>query len=217
METLNAARPAISDMIQQIIETEAAFSIYQRKEGGVQSIIGDKEAIEIGIGKPFCEAPNEPKPYYTSLQFAVRMLFNRTVGTLTYEPSDAAELLAGALHFNPFDGLSEMLFCDRQPVEHTEDSDGHSIKTLNFVTGGGVDLVRPQVAAPVLTGTATVTATCATAGATMFYTLDGTTPSPRNPGATLYTVPVAVLSGQTIKVSAGLEGYFRNLSSYTRP
>lgn len=210
----------IQDMIQDIIAGDApfsTFSIYQRAEGGVQQVISVKEAIEIGLPKPRSEQANLPKPYYTSITIPVKMFFNRTIGALTYEPSTAAEMLAGLLHFNPFDGLAEMLICDQSTIEHTEDSDAHSIKTVNVITAGGVDLVRPQVAAPVLTGTSSVSATCATPGAAMFYTLDGSTPSPRNPTATIYTVPVAVLSGQTIKVSAALEGYFRNLSAYTRP
>lgn len=210
----------IQDMIQDIIESEPDFStygVYQRKEGQVQSIISEAQAIEIGLPKLLNDNPNQPGPYYTSIHIPLRVFFNRTVGTLTHEPSNGAELLAAAIHLNPFDGLSEQVYTDRATVEHTEDGNSYSIKTLNLITAGGVQLDRPTVATPQLSGTSTVTATCATPGAAMFYTLDGSVPSARNPSATLYTAPVAVSSGQTIKVSAGLEGYFRSIASYTRP
>lgn len=210
---------SVQNFIQNLIEAEpdlSAFAIYQRKEGQVQSVIADKEAIEIGLPRPIAEAPNQPKPFYTSINIPVRLLFNRTIGALTYEPSDAAERLAAALHFAQDVDMGEALIVDRNAIEHTEDSDGHSIKTLNLTTAGGVSVDHPQVATPELTGTETITATCGTAGAQMFYTLDGSFPNPRN--GTVYTAPVAISSGQTIKVIGWLAGYTRSIqASYTRP
>lgn len=210
---------SIQDFIQELIEAEPGFSsfaIYQRREGSPQAIIYEKEAIEIGLSKVLCEAPNQPKPFFTSIRTPVKMLFNRTVGSLTYEPSDAAEILAALLHFNLTDAMGEEFTVDRQPIEHTEDGDAHSIKTINLVTGGGVTVDRPQVATPALAGTSSVTATCATAGAQMFYSLNGSFPNPRN--GLLYTAPVAVASGQTISVIGWLAGYTRSLiAQYKRP
>jgi hypothetical protein len=67
----------------------------------------------------------------------------------------------------------------------------------------------PRVAMPVPSQAGdTVTLTCATNGATIYYTLDGTTPvpPPTNPGAQIYTAPVQMVSGQTLRARAFLAG-----------
>jgi hypothetical protein len=46
------------------------------------------------------------------------------------------------------------------------------------------------------------TLTCATSGATIFYTLDGTYPGSGNSAAVEYSAPFAVSSGQRIRTSA---------------
>jgi hypothetical protein len=50
-----------------------------------------------------------------------------------------------------------------------------------------------------------LTLTCATPGAAMFYTVNGSTPNPQT--STLYTAPFAVNAGQTIKARAWLAGF----------
>lgn len=48
----------------------------------------------------------------------------------------------------------------------------------------------------------TATLTCGTAGAAIYYTLDGTFPGPGNNAAVLYAAPFAVTSGQTLLTAA---------------
>jgi hypothetical protein len=64
----------------------------------------------------------------------------------------------------------------------------------------------PQVATPVISNTSSsVSVSCATAGAALFYTLDGSNPSPRN--GTLYTAPFTPSAALTLKVRGWLAGY----------
>jgi len=75
-----------------------------------------------------------------------------------------------------------------------------------FTTLGGIQNVLPQVATPTAANSSgEYTLHCATPGAAIFYTLDGTAPAPRN--GTLYTAPFAAASGTTIKARAWLAGY----------
>ena len=84
-------------------------------------------------------------------------------------------------------------------------------ETLQFypieITGG---VVMEQVAAPViepvggeLEAGATITITCATADAKIYYTTDGTEPSAES---TLYTAPIAFTEAMTVKAIAIAEG-----------
>ena len=75
---------------------------------------------------------------------------------------------------------------------------------VRFQTQGGVGLSLPQCAAPTLGGTnALVTLACATPGAAIFYTQDGSGPAPRN-GAR-YTAPVP--QSGPLQARAWLMGY----------
>lgn len=66
-----------------------------------------------------------------------------------------------------------------------------------------VDTVA-SVAVAVASNLATMS--CATSGASIYYTLDGTYPGSGNPDARLYAAPVAVTAGQQIRVAAEKSG-----------
>jgi hypothetical protein len=91
--------------------------------------------------------------------------------------------------------------------------------------------IAPVVISPLTQGNQTVSLSCVTIGAAIFYTLDGTYPSPRNPSASLYIAPriltdengnaltdengndlssgsfISVVAGQLLKARAWLSGY----------
>ncbi len=78
-----------------------------------------------------------------------------------------------------------------------------------FTTESGTKIDIPRLSAPVVDAgsLASVSLTCATPGAALFYTADGTAPIPRNPSAALFQAPFAALSGQTLRARAWLAGY----------
>ena len=68
---------------------------------------------------------------------------------------------------------------------------------------------QAKVATPTFSETdLTVTLACATEGASIYYTLDGSWPgaSDSTGAATLYTVPVSVTIGQSVRYRAYLAG-----------
>lgn len=76
-------------------------------------------------------------------------------------------------------------------------------------SSGGGGGITPQVATPVITPTAalngaqTVAMSDSTSGATIYYTLDGSTPSSKS---TQYFAPILVASSVTVKAMAALSG-----------
>ena len=78
-----------------------------------------------------------------------------------------------------------------------------TLAALGVNTGGGS---APRVATPTFdplpgtySATQSVTISCLTAGATIYYTTNGTTPTS---GSTAYTVPVSIASTTTLKAIA---------------
>ena len=82
----------------------------------------------------------------------------------------------------------------------TDEYDGWLFKSL---TGQGKKAKASQPAAVLASGLFSISA--ATPGAAVFYTLDGSNPTPRN--GSLYSAPVAVAPGQTLKARAWLAGF----------
>lgn len=66
----------------------------------------------------------------------------------------------------------------------------------------GTPLIDPDSGA----GPQLVTITCGDAGASIYYTLDGSAPTSGNPAATLYTVPFNVPAGSTVRSGAEVAG-----------
>ena len=75
---------------------------------------------------------------------------------------------------------------------------------------GGVRQAPPQLPPPqlsVVSGQLSVVNGSTVPGSALFYTLDGTNPSPRNPAAQLLIAPFAVSVGTTVTARAWLAGY----------
>lgn len=93
------------------------------------------------------------------------------------------------------------------PVSYNvQDVDGFLFARLLFSTAMGVEYDVDQVADVTFTYTAgsTLTLACITAGASVFYTLNGVTPTPAT--GTQYTTPLAVVDGDIVKARAYLAG-----------
>jgi hypothetical protein len=155
-------------------------------------------------------APNAPGPIFDPVEFAVRFRSNTPVasgpGAL-----EAAETALALLHLYRPSTVNEVLVAAPEALRRVVEPNvvTYEIRVRTQVCAA---YAVPQVATPVVSiaGSSlpeTVTLTCATAGAAMFYTLDGSAPSPRGATASLYSVPFTVSAAGTLRVRGWLAGY----------
>jgi chitobiase/beta-hexosaminidase-like protein len=149
-------------------------------------------------------------PFFDDIRIVVRVIenvpVNKDPNTGTHVPAaDAAETICNLLHlFQPESANGPVLA--RKPSIALRHDPQYRIYECRFKTSGGLTSVLPQAAMPVIAeSSGTVTLTCATAGAAIFYTLDGSNPSPRN--GTFYTAPFTPGTGLTLNARAWLAGY----------
>ena len=102
-------------------------------------------------------------------------------------------------HFVP-EGLSNCLQIDKDGIRLVGSIKGVEMYSVGFFTEGGLTTEVATTETPVITSNAgTVSIACATAGAAIFYTVDGS--KKPTPNHTLYTAPFAA--------AAGAKGYAR--------
>lgn len=90
--------------------------------------------------------------------------------------------------------------------EESTGNNDHQVHVAKITTMGGLSYLMPTVATPAIVNNAgTLTLTCTTPGAAIFYTIDGRNPVPRS--GTFYTAPFAPGAGKTVKAKAWLAGY----------
>jgi hypothetical protein len=92
------------------------------------------------------------------------------------------------------------------------DTEVDPIFDIDYIRMGTGEITMPVVATPVFTpggpkisGSAKVAITCATAGASIYYTTDGTTPSVAN--GTLYTGAITIEDGDILQAISLANGY----------
>lgn len=149
-------------------------------------------------------------PFFDEIKIVVRIIENVPVnqdpntGT-NVAAADAAEKICGLLHLFQPDSANGPVVARRPSIELGHDPNNLSYD-CHFKTCGGLTAAPPQVATPIITANSgQITLTCATAGAAIFFTLDGSNPSPRN--GTFYTAPFTPGTGLTLKARAWLAGY----------
>lgn len=96
------------------------------------------------------------------------------------------------------------LYCDGDCINPDDKIGGDSVICYTVTIKARLSQPIPaRCALPSLTGTlASLTLTCSTSGASVYYTTDGSYPGPGNPAATLYTVSFSVASGTTVRYAA---------------
>ncbi len=157
-------------------------------------------------------------PFFDEIKIAVRVIENVPInqdpdsGT-NLPAAEAAETICGLLHHFQPDSANGPVVAQRPAITLGNDPNYLSYDCL-FQTSGGLTTVLPQAATPVITDTGgSVSITCATAGAAVFYTLDGSNASPRN--GTLYTTPFVPATGLTLNARAWLAGYLASETAVT--
>jgi hypothetical protein len=108
-------------------------------------------------------------------------------------------------------GATSPLSPETPTIQLMDRNDNGSTRLCKFTTSGQNSAVGTYAATPGISETGgIVTLTCGTAGAAIFYTLDGSNPGPRNTNAVLYTAPFTPGSGLTLKARSFLAGYLNS-------
>ncbi len=154
--------------------------------------------------------PGPPMLGKLELQVIEQVLINRDAANGTLVRSSVAALrVLGALHLQLLGDL--LLYGDTEPVKPLPVKAGHvsHVVSLHYrldqvlLTQKCAD-VAASVGTPV-SGVTPVTLTCATAGASIYYTTDGSYPAPTHAAALVYATPIGLLStdvGKTFRSAA---------------
>jgi hypothetical protein len=155
--------------------------------------------------------PDEPGPVFEPVNIIVAVFGNPTYKlTAQWQSSpknerEIAEKVHSVLHLAKPSSMPTPLYSAKNAIEQIADKT-LNIYNCNFASEGQLIYQLPQAA--VVTKTLNAghySFACATAGAAVFYTADGTWPSPRN--GSLYTAPVIFDAGTTVKARAWIWGY----------
>jgi len=149
-------------------------------------------------------------PFFDDIKIVVRLIENVPVnqdpntGT-NVAAADAAEKVCSLLHHFQPDSANGPITAQKPSIALGNDPK-HLSYDCHFKASGGLTTIPPQVATPAIRASSgAYTITCATVGAAIFHTLDGSNPMPRN--GSLYTAPFTPATGQTLNVRAFLAGY----------
>lgn len=213
----DAAKLTIQTLVRDRLLAEPYFADFEiRKEfsGQIEPPYTSAWTLRVGIPKGKVGHPETPGPHDSEMNLAIEVVLIDALNGDNLQIENVCEILRAVLHHDPLDELAQAIVAKDSPT--IESGDGYEIKRCNFDTAGGIDVTRPTVEPVVISGTSSITLSCATAGAAIFYTLDGSHPSPRS--GTRYTAPFALASGETVKATAWLAGYLGvSESQYTRP
>lgn len=141
------------------------------------------------------------------------MIINRASTGTGLEAVDVAEMIAATVHQKPAPG--DNVFAHKR-IGLSARQEQLLVYDVEFYKYGGIELDVTQAATPGLTDNAgEITLTCATVGASVFYTTDGKNPGPQT--GTLYSAPFSIIVGTTVKARAWIWGYtVSQQTTYTR-
>lgn len=154
---------------------------------------------------------NVPGPYFDKINVVVdiweNVITNRAPGGTQLACQDAIEAACNIIHQSYPTACNAPIVSVSPSIRIVPDPDFLRYQA-RFITQAGMQATPPQIFAPTsIVNTGVYTLACATTGAAMFYTVDGTNPGPRGATSNLYTAPITVAPGNTILVKAWLAGY----------
>lgn len=169
-----------------------------------------KAGLAVLVFMPEAETPepNTPGPRL-SLLLTLRVYENVLInegasGTQITAEQCALNILASLHHWTRG---HQTLVSDRKAIKSVDDKSGRNVYDVTLRQDAAPPRLT-KVTAPVITeDEINITITCATAGAAIYYTQDGTSPAPGNTGATLYSAPFEPVSQALIRAAAFFDGY----------
>ena len=180
----------------------------------------DRAVADLGLCV-FCTVPNMavqnpnlPGPYFSEVDLIFRVFERPILNSLADGDGggktglETAATIAGLMHLWIPDSAKEPVVVERIALGNDPDRVAYDVICAHR---GGISYELDRVETPEISvagGNATIT--CGTAGAAIYYTTDGTQPSPRN--GTLYTGAFAA-SDVTIRTRAWLAGYLASIEA----
>lgn len=160
---------------------------------------------------PDVSRPDAPGPLLDEAAIGVNVveipLFNKgSTGTQKNALDIAVRALQVLHHYRP-DGLAQTIVCKSGAIRPVAAPDANSIAyRAEFTVTPNID-ADPRVATPVISPATgvhpqTITLTCGTSGASIYYTTDDSHPAAGNSRATLYTVPFSAAAAGNIRAIA---------------
>ena len=178
--------------------------------------------------------PNEPGPWFNQGIFMVEVLECPWINENGQDVDEVAENVANTLQLAPLFSQNVAVVENITKADNDEFKRNSRLLKISFPFG-----LKPRilpsigsvVISPLTQGNQTVSLSCVTPGAAIFYTLDGTYPQPLGPTAKLYSPPmqlldqnnqpltdelgnpltsgsfISVVAGQLLKARAWLAGY----------
>lgn len=148
--------------------------------------------------------PGLPVRVMASVQIIEAVLINRGATGTGIKASVAALRVLDALHQLRIG--NRCLYADKNPIEAVSMKNGfvgYTVTVFSESNGGsGTGRVRDLEFALDLSGDLTIAT--ATAGAAIYYTTDGSFPGPSNAAAILYSAPITITDGMTLRAAAYL-------------
>lgn len=186
---------------QGVVDSDVAAAL-----GVLNSATGKRGAVII-VAMPTVDVP-EPNTVgpALSVQPSIRViekpLFNRREGGTGRQAEEIAIRLLRLLHLVQLGCGTGTLVADKRAIEPASLGDAQSLGYDVFFTAQGYCAFAPIALPGIAVAAGEATLTCATEGAEIYCTLDGTYP---RPGAgTRYEAPIAVVAGQTLRAAAYL-------------
>lgn len=181
-------------------------------QGRIDELVGRAGGIALILVTPVLGGvlANVTGANFSGIQVIGRILENTKINETGKEALDIAIYTTALWSQLKPDALSSTLVPQEPPIVLGNDPKYLSYD-VRFTTEGGTKIEIPQI--DPLTIDASNLAAIALAqstpvpGAAMFYTLNNTQPSPRNPASALFLAPFSSIAGTTVRARAWLPGY----------
>lgn len=168
------------------------------------------------VPQALVSAPTAPGPFFDPVEIAVRIRENIPVAEGPHA-LEVAETALALLHLYRPTTLNEVMVAAPTALRAVKEPNVVAYE-IQVRTQAGASYAVPQLDAPVITSAGTdspqsVTLSSDAAGAAIFYTLDGSQPSPRGPTSALYTAPFVVGGPALLRTRVWLAGFVASVEA----